>query len=347
MKWTLHPATSFTEHKQQWDKLNAQSQNLAILNADFVEPLIEEFFDGDELLALGELDGTVQMAGFFRNTGLFQWATVMPSQAPVALWLSKQHKFIGSYIADLASSLPGRVLSIDFLQVDSRDLTFTPAADFELNAYITTSNRPIPPDFDEYFSSLGKNMRQNYNKVINRAAKAGDTLDIKCISEPEGIAAAVRLYGEIESQGWKAQQGTAVAPDNDQGRYYTSMLTRLAEKNQACCWYYLINEQVVAVDLCVNQNGSLIILKTTYNEAFSKQSPALQLKVEMLKHYAQHDSQISNIEFYGRVMQWHTRLDSATRELQHVTWYKNTIVRYGINLLKNLKSFKTADKGQS
>lgn len=338
MQWTLHPANTFTQHKQAWDQLNSQSQDLAILNSDFVEPLIEEFFDGDELLALGELDGKLQMAGFFHKTGSFQWATVMPSQAPVALWLSKQHKFNSKDIGDLVRSLPGLVLSIDFLQVDSRDMKLTPTGDFELNSYITTGNRPIPPDFDEYFKSLGKNMRQNYNKVINRAAKAGDTLDIECVTDPGDIVNAVRIYGEIESQGWKAQKGTAVAPDNDQGRYYTSMLTRLAEKNQACCWYYKINEQVVAVDLCVNQNGSLIILKTTYNEEFSKQSPALQLKVEMLKHYAQQDRKISNIEFYGRVMEWHTRLDSVTRELQHVTWYKNAIVRNGINLLKKLKA---------
>jgi hypothetical protein len=192
-------------------------------------------------------------------------------------------------------------------------------------------------DFDEYFKSLGKNMRQNYNKVINRAAKAGDTLDIECVDDPSKIAAAVAIYGEIESQGWKAQKGTAVAPDNNQGRFYTSMLTRLAEKNQACCWYYKINDQVVAVDLCVNQNGSLIILKTTYNEEFSKQSPALQLKVEMLKHYAKHNDEISNIEFYGRVMEWHTRLDSTTRDLQHVTWYRNQLVRCAIKLIKKLK----------
>lgn len=337
MQWTLHPANTFAQYKQAWDELNSQSQNLAILNSDFVEPLITEFFDGNELLALGEVDGKVQMAGFFRKTGLFQWATVMPSQAPVALWISKQHEFSSNSIAQLAASLPGLVLSIDFLQVDSRDMKLVPADDFELKTYITTGNRPVPADFDEYFKSLGKNMRQNYNKVINRAAKAGDTLDIKCVTEPAEIAEAVRIYGEIESSGWKAEHGTAIAPDNDQGRYYTTMLSRLAQNKQACCWYYLINEQIVAVDLCVNQNGSLIILKTTYNEEFSKQSPALQLKVEMLKHYAQQNGDITNIEFYGRVMEWHTRLDSTTRELQHVTWYANNLVRSAINLIKKIK----------
>jgi hypothetical protein len=332
MQWTLHPANTFSQHKSNWDKLNEQSQNLAILHSDFVEPLIEEFFEGDELLALGYIDGKLKMAGLFHKTGVFQWATVMPSQAPVALWLSNNHEFNSRDIKELANSLPGLVLSIDFLQVDSRDMKLDPTNVFELSTYIITGNRPVPADFEEYFKSLGKNMRQNYNKVINRAAKAGDALDIKCVTEPADIADAVRLYGEIESQGWKAQKGTAVSPDNDQGRFYTEMLTRLAKRNQACCWYYLINEQVVAVDLCINQNGSLIILKTTYNEEFSKQSPALQLKVEMLKHYAQQANEITNIEFYGRVMEWHTRLDSVTRELLHVTWYS-------YSLLKSVKKF--------
>ena len=337
MKWTLLDVAKFSHYQEEWNELNKKSQNLAVLNSDFIEPLINEFFEGNECFVLGHDNNKLCVAGFLNKVGSFQWTTVMPSQAPVALWLCSGHKFNTHDVASLAKALPGLVLTIDFLQVDSRDLELNPRESFALAKYIETGNRPIPQDFDEYFKSLGKNMRQNYTKVINRAERAGDTLGFECLSTPEEVTLAVQKYGELESKGWKSEHGTAISPDNDQGRFYTDMLSRLAQKNQACCWYYKINQQIVAVDLCVMQQNTLIILKTTYDEEFSKQSPALQLKVEMIKHYSQAQTNIDNIEFYGRVMQWHTRLDSEVRELQHLSWFRSSLVRNIISTIKKLK----------
>lgn len=338
MKWKVVAASEYAKHKDQWDALNTSSLNLPVLHSNFVEPLITSFFKGKEYLALGFEDNKLVASGFFEKVGQFQWSSVMPSQAPITLWLHQDHALASKDIAGLARSLPGIVLTIDFLQMDSRDLTLEPESAFQVMPYITTGNRPIPKDFDSYFASLGKNMRQNYNKVLNRAERAGDELAYEVISTPEGVKEAVKIYGDIESKGWKSEHGTAISPENDQGRFYSEMLSRLAEKNQACCWFYKINQQIVAVDLCVMQSNTLIILKTTYDEAFSKQSPALQLKVDMLRYYSNNDTSIENMEFYGRVMQWHTRLNSDTRALQHITWFASPLIRILITTLKSLRS---------
>jgi CelD/BcsL family acetyltransferase involved in cellulose biosynthesis len=337
MDWKLLNCKEFIYYSEQWNELNCASQNLPILEADFVGPLINQFFKGDEVLALGYENQQLVTAGFFHQVGFAHWASVMPSQAPLCLWVAQKHAMDDTIFRSLAAALPGLVLMIDLLQVDTRDLVSPHTNNFEHAHYITTGNRPIAEDFDQYFNGLGKNLRQNYNKVINRAAKSGDVLATRRVTSPEDVQDAVIQYGKIENQGWKAKEGTAVSPNNDQGAFYLEMLTNMAKRDQACVWYYLINDNIAAVDLCIQSHETLIILKTTYDESFNKQSPALQLKIEMLKYYAVNDENVKNIEFFGKTMEWHKRLDSKLRDIQHFTWFKNQFLHSIINIIKRLK----------
>lgn len=339
MNWRVLPYTDFPQYKEQWALLNDETMQLAFFEPDFVEALAETFFEGDEKLVLAFEQDILIFAAFMLHQGKGQWSLAMPSQNPLGLMLHKAKTLDNEFISSLAKSLPGKVAMIDFLQTDTRHTQFEQSKTFEVMPYITTGNRPIAEDFDAYFQSLGKNMRQNYNKVNNRAARADDKLSWYKVNDPDDVKEAILKYGEIESSGWKNQQGTAISPDNEQGKFYLQALVELAKKGQACCWYFLINDQIVAIDLCIQKNDCLIILKTTYNEEFNKQSPALMLKIEMLKHYSENREVegINNIEFYGKAMEWHKRLDSELREIVHVSWYTNPLVKSGINLIKKLK----------
>ncbi|WJG10468.1 GNAT family N-acetyltransferase [Aliiglaciecola sp. LCG003] len=339
MNWLVFPCSEFPAHQSAWAKLNRDTMNLAFFEPEFVGGLIEHFFSGDEQFVLATHNDKLVMAGFFKPLGKGRWATAMPSQCPLGLFLHRDKDVGEEHMSQLCSALPGKVLMLDMLQMDSKFSQFSPPSAFEKMPYITTGNRPIPDDFDVFFKSLGKNMRQNYNKVINRAARADDILSFQKVSKPEQVKQAILKYGEIESSGWKNDQGTAISPDNTQGKFYQQALSELAEKGKACCWYYLINQQIVAVDLCIQQDDCLIILKTTYNEEFNKQSPALMLKIEMIKYYSEHiaSEKIRNIEFYGKAMEWHKRLDSTLREIEHVTYYPNALAKGVINLVKKIK----------
>ncbi|GAB2689318.1 GNAT family N-acetyltransferase [Aliiglaciecola aliphaticivorans] len=339
MNWSVLSCSEFSTHQKAWAELNNKTMNLAFFEPDFVNGLIAHFFDGDEKLVVAYKDDELQYAGFFKPLGKGRWATAMPSQCPLGLFLHHESQISSSVMKSLCNALPGTVAMLDMLQMDSKYSHFTPASDFEIMPYITSGNRPIPEDFDTYFQSLGKNMRQNYNKVINRAARGDDKLSWQKVTKPAEVKQAIIKYGELESRGWKGEEGTAISPDNTQGKFYQQALSSMAEQNKACCWYYLINDEIVAVDLCIQQDDCLIILKTTYNEQFNKQSPALMLKIEMIKYYSNHRELegINNIEFYGKAMEWHKRLDSTLREIEHVTYFPNKLVKTAINLIKKVK----------
>ena len=135
------------------------------------------------------------------------------------------------------------------------------------------------------------------------------------------MAAAIAHYGQLESAGWKAQSGTAIHPDNAQGRFYRELLEHASLRGEAVVYQYLFDDRVVAMNLCLLSQGTLVVLKTTYDESIKTLSPAFLLREEELQDiYRQ--GQIKRIEYFGKVMEWHTKLTDKKRTLYHLTTYR-------------------------
>ncbi|MCA9130499.1 MAG: GNAT family N-acetyltransferase, partial [Planctomycetales bacterium] len=137
---------------------------------------------------------------------------------------------------------------------------------------------------------------------------------------------AIARYGTLEAQGWKAQEGTAIHPENAQGRFYTELLQDLAAQGEASVYEYLFGDQTVAVNLCVQRGSTLTILKTTYDESIKVYSPAFLLNQDMMQDlFAK--QQIKRLEYYGSLMEWHTRWTENRRTLYHLTTFRNGVVK--------------------
>ncbi|EHR42211.1 GNAT family N-acetyltransferase [Alishewanella jeotgali] len=346
MRSTLYSIEKFADFSRRWDTLNQQTQNQAILDADFVSCLIAHFFKGSEQLVVVEQADEPVFIGFFERCGFGCWQTVMPSQAPLGLWLAAQHQITESLLQQIARALPGLVLQVDLLQADSRQLQVD--VNIYQQFYIETGNRAVPIHYDDFTKSIGKNLRQNCNKAYNRAERDNERLESALIINVDDIADGVLCYAKIESQSWKAKEGTALSPNNAQSRFYQEMMTTLARRNAACIWYFMVSGKVAAVDLCVIKDKSLIILKTTFDEQYSRYSPALLLKLDMLKHYAAHpELGVNNIEFYGKAMDWHKRLNSDLRSIVHLSWQSTRLLKWMVRKLKQRKQSKIPTQPQA
>jgi hypothetical protein len=74
-------------------------------------------------------------------------------------------------------------------------------------------------------------------------------------------------------------------------------------------------------------------LKTAYDEELNEFSPAFLMREDVMKElYA--DEQIQLIEFYGRVMEWHSRWTDEIRNLYHLTCYRHSWVKPLRNAVK-------------
>ncbi|HEY1147795.1 MAG TPA: GNAT family N-acetyltransferase [Pseudoduganella sp.] len=323
MSWRLLPATEFARHTDLWRDCNATTTRSPLLEPDFVQALLDAFGTGEEKLAIHEQNGRVTAMGIVAPGGRGAWSTFQPSQAPVSLWMHDPNAELQPLLGGLLRALPGLPLMLGLTQRDPQ-LENRPAESGQLNTadYIRTARVSLAGTFEEYWNARGKNLRTNLKKQRSKLQKDGIVPRLEAFRAPEQMAQAVADYGRLESAGWKAGRGTAVHPDNPQGRFYTQMLEAFARRGAACVYRYWFNEQLVATDLCIEGHGCVIVLKTTYDESVpSSLSPTLLMREECVQQLFG-EQRFERLEFYGKVMEWHTRWTEEIRTMYHVNLYR-------------------------
>ncbi|MGJ9418468.1 GNAT family N-acetyltransferase [Massilia sp. CMS3.1] len=327
MSWQLGPAREFARHAEDWARLHASldaRHASSLLAAEFVAPLLEQFGRGDELLACWrDKSKTVRAMAIVRPSRRGAWSTFQPAQAPVGLWLQQTDIDTEPLARSLLGALPGFPLLLALTQMDPMLLP-RPADGSCVRTldYIDTARVTLAGSFDDYWNARGKNLRGNLKKQRARLEREG--VDTRMVVEcrPADMAAAVADYGRLETSGWKGGEGTAVSVENVQGRYYRAMLEGMAARGAASVYRYYFAEQLVAMDLCVEDGESIVVLKTAYDESVaSNLSPTLLMREQACRSLFD-GGRFLRLEFYGRVMDWHTRWTEEVRTMYHVNYYR-------------------------
>lgn len=326
MIWTLSPAAqaaAFSAFADDWQRLHAASRASPMLDWDFVAPLLAEFGAGGEMLASCRRHGRLVALAIVMPAGRGVWSTFQPPQAPLGLWLQHPGEEAEALLRTLLRSLPGMPLVFGLTQMDP--LLMPRPADagcVRTIDYINTAHVVLEGSFDGYWNARGKNLRNNLKKQRNRLEREGVALRLEVSRAPEEVAQAVTDYGRLESSGWKAERGTAVHAGNAQGRYYRSMLEAFCKRGKGSIYRYWFGERLAAMDLCIEDGDTLIVLKTSYDESLPSGLSPTQLMREEAMRRLFGDGRIRRIEFYGRVMDWHLRWTEQVRTMYHVNYYR-------------------------
>ena len=329
MSWTLLPATEFTAHASDWQQLHADSGASPLLALEFVLPLLTEFGDGKQVLALYQRDARMLAMTIVTPCGRGAWQTFQPAQAPIGIWLQAPDLDLAQLLDQLLPRLPGCGLVLGLTQCDPA-LAPRPfdAGPLRTLDYIDTARITLNGSFADYWNARGKNLRSNLKKQRARLHKDGVITHLHISRAAQDVEAAIADYGRLESAGWKAQGGTAIHPDNAQGRYYRAMLEAFCRRGAASIYRYWFDRQLVAMDFCIEGSGCIIVLKTTYDETVSPTlSPALLMREEACRQLFD-ERRFERIEFYGKVMEWHRRWTDEVRTLYHVNHYRSLILMY-------------------
>jgi GNAT acetyltransferase-like protein len=325
MRWEIYPISEFSKLQDTWDSLNQRSFKTPLLDSRFINPLIACFSTGEEKIVVFGHFSAPEAMGIVTKSKTGSWSTFQPSQAPVGAWLQSQAFDISRDMPGLFKELPSTTVLIGITQQDPV-LVERPEKAGKVSTidYIETARIPVCGDFERYWASRGKNLRQNLKRQRNRLQREGIKTELRVVSEPGSMSASVFEYGELESRGWKNNEGTAIRHDNDQGIFYSRLLKNFSQSNQAIVFKYLYNDVLTAMDLCIFDDNNLVILKTTYDEDITTSSPAMLMRQDSFRHIF--DKQLAkNIEFYGKVMDWHKRWADDIRTLYHVNFTRNRL----------------------
>ena len=132
--------------------------------------------------------------------------------------------------------------------------------------------------FDDWYGTIGKNMRRNLRKAASRATK--DFEGAPRLEFLTGDAAAVAWLDkveEIEGSGWKGEDGGALGLVEDKSALYASVVQRWHDQG-ILEWHRLtFGEETVALHMAVRLGSKLTLMRICFDERFGRYSPSGQL----------------------------------------------------------------------
>lgn len=327
--WKHLPASALQQDGQlvqDWDRLNSAREGLPFLAANAIISALKILGNGSERLLVAHQGTSVVAMFLLVPMGKFKWQTFQPSQVPLGAWVAEADVNLQDIAHSLMRGL-GLCIVLSITQIDPRIAPrIEDSPDNLQDDYIDTGWIDIQGSFEDYWSARGKNLRQNMRKQRTKLLADGVKLTMQVLREHADMAPAVARYGAMESTGWKAKEGTAIHPDNAQGRYYRELLEQASLRGEAVVYQYLFDDRVVAMNLCLLRQETLVVLKTTYDETIQTFSPAFLLREEELQEIFK-AGEIKRLEYFGRLMDWHTKLTVKKRTLYHLTVYRWPIIK--------------------
>lgn len=322
------------ENAASWDRVNAVvASTHPMLTSVFVDQMLFHFGDGRQYLCtqIGP-DGPQAMCIVQRReAGL--WTTFLPAQAQVGLWLLPGPDCLRS----LVSHLPGFAIGIDLLCVDPElvDLSVL-GEDADASHHALTMSVNLTGGYDAYWNARPSGLRQNLRRYERRALTDGLEPRFVEICASAEMVGAVHRYAQLESQGWKEARGTALKPDNGQGRFYAHVMKSYAESGRATVYELWLGDQLAASRLVVLSGDMLVMLKTTYAESLDKYAPGRLLLRQVLQQmFEQHPGKV--VEFYTDATQDQQAWATGLRPIKHWTIYRSKRAAKAIAALRALR----------
>ncbi|HVK56904.1 MAG TPA: GNAT family N-acetyltransferase [Burkholderiales bacterium] len=325
--WTILSGDSFFEYKNVWEELRSSHDHGSALDFDFAAQLIKHFGEPKDLLALGYEHNTPVAITVLRQKNLGRWETFWPSQSLIGFWLQRPNAPVEVLLQSLLKALPGFSLMIGLSQQDPKILP-RPSACPSLDTcdHVTTASIALPGNIADYWSQLPKNVRKQTERRMRRLAEDGVTARLETIEHVSDAVDAIANYASLETAGWKGRQGTAVQIGNLQGQFYQSVMEVLCRNAKGRIYRYWFNEQIAAMELVMVVGNTAIFLKTAYDESLKPYAPGILMRWEIIKDLIE-NTEVRNIEFYGRIREWQVSWANGTRAFYHINFYRNPAIQ--------------------
>ncbi len=337
MAWELHEArNAFARFSVDWDHLNQELfENHPYFDSRFIGPLLEFFSTGNEVLCIHRDNGQVTGALILQPCGCGRWASFRPSQAQITAVLLSDITLLHS----LFKTLPGFVWSIDLIAIDpryaphvatTRDLSLIAVQAYTIGIDGTLS-------YEDYWKSRSRNLRANQRRYQNRLTNEHIECNLLCRRDPTEIPSAVNRFGELESAGWKGKEGTAVSPDNAQGLFYKKVMAAFAARDNASIYELTVDDKLVASRLLIENANLSIILKTTYDENFSRIAPG-RIQLNRVIERRLSDNAGQTIEFYTNATREQREWATFGCVIVNVQVFRRTVFSTALSLIKGARN---------
>lgn len=340
MAWLFSDAiTSFRQHQQAWNELNALNGDHVLHDAETVQLQLQHLADQPVLLARQTNASSAAML-LLVQAGPGRWTSFQPSQQPIGHALFASRSGIEGQLVSLVRHLPGYALLLGVTRQDP-DASLLPPGDgpawLHSIRYEQTGRVVLQPDFASYWKQRPEDLRTGVARRQRRLQREGHRWRFVVLDRPDQVEAGIHAYGLLEGSGWKARIGTSVDAGNRQGNYYTALLKAHCQRAEGTIYQLMLDDQLVASQICVGRGPMSVSLKIAYDEQFRRDGPGYELQARIIEHLHQRPG-VEVIEFYGRATEgWTSKWTDDLRWMFHLNIYRHALVRQALDALRRIR----------
>ena len=322
---------SLGRHIAAWEVLAASMPlRHPMLSSTFVETLLQHFGDGQQHLCwLGEASCPQAMC-ILERAAPGTWRSFLPMHAQVGPMLTPDIGLIQSLFA----VLPGLAVRIELLCCDPAviPVDHTPNRSLDVHPHALTIEVGLAEGFDAYWTQRSKKLRDNLRRSQSKLASSGESSRFVAVSAPEETAVAVARYADLESLGWKGEEGTALVQGSKQTIFYSRLLEKSATTNDARVYELWWGDRLIASRLMMRWHDQWLALKTCYHPNYAQFAPGRVLMQFVIATLAE-PKDAASVQFGTNagpdMLSWATK----HRRLSHLTLFRHPTIAVAIRIL--------------
>lgn len=161
----------------------------------------------------------------------------------------------------------------------------------------------LPPSWSELQRTLSSHFRANMRRRRRRLAARG-TISFDLCDGSDDAELAVRLEEgmKLEVSGWKGRGGTAICQAADTLGFYTALAKQADSEGQLRLRFLRLDGKAIAFQYALQDGPRYLLLKPTYDEAYSEFGPGHLLMEDVLQDCIARGLQ--EFDFLGPGMPW-------------------------------------------
>lgn len=137
---------------------------------------------------------------------------------------------------------------------------------------------------DDYLDGRlrGKHRRSLRRLARDLQSELGGDLELV---ERAGRQDAVEDFLRLEAEGWKGEQGTALASDRARADFFRCVCRDFAARGALQLLFLKAGGRTVAARANLRAGDTIFCFKIAHDEALSRHSPGMQLELRMIEHF--------------------------------------------------------------
>jgi CelD/BcsL family acetyltransferase involved in cellulose biosynthesis len=171
---------------------------------------------------------------------------------------------------------------------------------------------------------LSKNFRQKLRKTGKRLEAEGGAA-FETVAAPGDVETAYEEFLQVETAGWKGEQGTrsALRLDERLGAFYRQVLRRFAARGRCEINLLRLGDRPIAGQCVLAIGDTAYVLKIGYDQAFSHLSPGVALMAHLIRRKG--DSNAGETINFTTDMPWMKDWQPVSQDVIDVFLFRPTL----------------------